>query len=107
VTPTGLQGGLDLVRDCILEFEGATYYQATVLGEPQLGRRGLYHSMHARTVSDVIILRTNVLAYADGSHSAEDMAELFNVPLSDVQVIIEELLEHGLLEVTAPRKVTA
>ena len=107
VTPTGLQGGLDLVRNCILEFEGAKYYQATVLGEPQLGRRGLYHSMHARTVSDVIILRTNVLAYADGSHSAEDMAELFDVPLSDVQVIIEELLEHGLLEVTAPRKVTA
>jgi hypothetical protein len=35
------------------------------------------------------------------------MAAFFDVPLSDVQVIIEELLEHGLLEVTAPRKVTA
>ena len=107
VTPSGLQGGLDLVRECILEFENATYYQATVLGEPQLGRRGLYHSVHARTVSDVIILRTNVLAYADGAHSAEDMADLFGVPLDDVQLIIDELLEHGLLEVTAPRKVTA
>ena len=107
VTPSGLQGGLDFVRECILEFENATYYQATVLGEPQLGRRGLYHSVHARTVSDVIILRTNVLAYADGAHSAEDMADLFGVPLDDVELIIDELLEHGLLEVTAPRKVTA
>ena len=74
ITPTGLQGGLDLVRDCIDELERAEYFTATVLAEPQLGRRGLYHSMHARTVADVVLLRTHVLAYADGQHSVLDMS---------------------------------
>ncbi len=103
ITPTGLQGGLDLVRDVLAEFEFATYYRATVLGEPQLGRRGLYHSMHARTVADVVLLRTHVLAYADGQHSIADMAELFDLPIDEVQAIADELLEHGLLEVVDPR----
>lgn len=104
VTPTGLQGGLDLVRDCIRELEAADYYRATVLAEPQLGRRGLYHTMHARTVADEVLLRTHVLAYADGEHSIADMAELFDAPIDDVQVLVDELVEHGLLVRTPLRK---
>ena len=104
VTPAGLQGGFDLVRTCIEEFEESTYYRATVLGEPQLGRRGLYHSMHGRTVEDVILLRTHVLAYADGQHSVTDMAELFQRPLGDVQAVVAELLTHGLLEEVSPKR---
>ena len=97
VTPSGLQGGLDLVRDCIDELERAEYFKATVLAEPQLGRRGLYHSMHARTVADVVLLRTHVLAYADGQHSVLDMSEIFEIPADDVQAVVDELIEHGLL----------
>jgi aminopeptidase-like protein len=99
-----LQGGLDLVRDCITEFEHTDYYRTTVLGEPQLGRRGLYHAIHARTVADVVLLRTHVLAYSDGQHSAADIAEVVGLPESDVLEIVDELVEHGLLEPTAPRK---
>lgn len=106
ITPTGLQGGLDLVRDSTTELEASRYYRTTVLGEPQLGRRGLYHAMHARTVADVILLRTHVLAYSDGTHSAQDIAELVALPLPDVQEIIDELVDHGLLVPCAPRKDT-
>ena len=97
ITPTGLQGGLDLVRDCIDELERAEYFTATVLAEPQLGRRGLYHSMHARTVADVVLLRTHVLAYADGQHSVLDMSEIFEIPVDDVRAVVDQLIEHGLL----------
>lgn len=97
ITPTGLQGGLDLVRECIEVLEHNDYYRTTVLGEPQLGRRGLYHAMHARTVADIILLRTNVLAYADGRHSVLDMAALFDLPFAEVFAVVEELAEHGLL----------
>ena len=107
VTPSGLQGGLDLVRDCIRELEAADYYRATVLAEPQLGRRGLYHSMHARTVSNEILLRTHVLAYADGEHSVADMAELFGESEADVQLLVDELIEHNLLVRTPLRKADA
>jgi aminopeptidase-like protein len=105
ITPTGLQGGLDLVRTCLTEFEDSDYYVATVLAEPQLGRRGLYHQFHARTVTDAVLLRTHVLAYADGMHSVADMAELFDTPVDVVREVVQEMLEHKLLQVTPPRKV--
>lgn len=97
VTPTGLQGGLNLVRDCIEILEHDALYCSTVLGEPQLGRRGMYHRMHSKTVADVILLRTHVLAYCDGQHSLFDIATLLKRPFADVLSVAEELLEHGLL----------
>lgn len=97
VTPTGLQGGLNLVRDCIEILEHDVLYCSTVLGEPQLGRRGMYHRMHSKTVADVILLRTHVLAYCDGQHSLFDIATLLKRPFADVLSVAEELLEHGLL----------
>lgn len=97
VTPAGLQGGLDLVRECIEALEVNDYYETTVLGEPQLGRRGLYHAIHARTVADIILLRTNVLAYADGYHSVLDMANMFDLPMKVVFEVVQELVEHDLL----------
>ena len=105
ITPTGLQGGFDLVQRCLDDFQKTEYYLATQLGEPQLGKRGLYHSMHARTVTDQVLLRTHVLAYADGMHSVQDMAEKCDVPIDVVQTLVDELLEHGLLVPTEPRKV--
>jgi aminopeptidase-like protein len=97
VTPAGLQGGLDLVRDCIRELEAAEYFTSTVLGEPQLGRRGLYHTMHARTVADEVLLRTHVLAYADGQHSITDIAEMCGVEDAVIRYLVDELVQHGLL----------
>jgi Uncharacterized protein conserved in bacteria with an aminopeptidase-like domain len=104
ITPTGLQGGLDLVRTCLEEFEASDYYTATVLGEPQLGKRGLYHTMHARTVADEVLLRTHVLAYADGMHSIRDIAEMCEMPEEVIQDLVDELLDHGLLVRTSARK---
>ena len=105
ITPSGLQGGLDLVRDCIELLESNEYYVATVLGEPQLGRRGLYHAMHARTVADIVLMRTHVLAYCDGEHSVLDLADLLDLPVDDVLAIIDELVDHGLLVRLPSRKV--
>jgi len=100
VTPAGLQGGLDLVRDCVLDLENTKFLRSTVIGEPQLGRRGLYHTMHARTVADDVLLRTHILAYADGLHSVEDLAEMLSEPVELIQEIVDELAEHALIEYT-------
>lgn len=97
VTPSGLQGGLDLVRDCIDELEQSDYLRGTVLGEPQLGRRGLYHTMHARTVADEVLLRTHILAYSDGEHSVADLSELLDVPEETITQFVNELAEHNLV----------
>ena len=99
-------GDADLVRDCITEFEHSRYFLTPVCGEPQLGRRGLYHAVHARTVADEVLLRTHVLAYCDGQHSVRDIAELCETEEQTIQALMDELLEHDLVRETAPRRTT-
>lgn len=97
VTPRGLQGGFDLVRDCIAELEATSYLSTPIKGEPQLGKRGLYHTFHARTVADEVLMRTHILAYADGKHSVADIAALTGRPIADIELLANELHEHGLV----------
>jgi aminopeptidase-like protein len=97
VTPTGLQGGLDVVRECIEILEGEPCLLATQYGEPQLGRRGLYHTMLNKNTSDEVMLRTNILAYADGQHAISDMAELFDEPVDTLVAMVQELVDHDLI----------
>jgi aminopeptidase-like protein len=97
VTPSGLQGGLDAVRDCIRILEADVYLQATCLAEPQLGRRGLYHSVGGADYAQRTRWISDVLAYADGHHSLLDMAELFGVSALDLLPVLNDLREHGLI----------
>ena len=97
VTPAGLQGGFELVRDCIAELESSQYLSTPIKGEPQLAKRGLYHTMHARTVADEVLLRTHILAYSDGEHSVADIASLAGRPASEISILAEELSQHGLV----------
>jgi aminopeptidase-like protein len=100
VTPSGLQGGLDFVRECITELEEVPVLSATCLAEPQLGRRNLYHSMLNKNTSDIVMLRTNILAYSDGHHSVRDVADICGVREDVVATTVEELLRAGLLMMT-------
>ena len=104
VTQTGLHGGLNLVRDTLRQLEGSRYFLTTIRGEPQLGRRGLYHTMHARTVADEVLLRTHILTYSDGVHSTLDIAEMTGHALELIEELVDELVEHGLLVETDPRR---
>ena len=97
VTPTGLQGGLDVVRECIEVLECEEVLVANQLGEPQLGRRGLYHTVSKKTTPEDVMLRTNVLAYSDGNHDQDDMAELFGVSRESISATVEGLLAHDLV----------
>lgn len=97
VTPTGLQGGFDLVRDVIDAMESEPVLVTTVRGEPQLGKRGLYHTVQKKSTPEDVMLRTNVLAYSDGHHTIHDMVELFDAPLSVLRPMVDELIDHGLV----------
>ena len=97
VTPTGLQGGFDLVREVLDAMETEPVLVTTVRAEPQLGKRGLYHTVQKKSTPEDVMLRTNVLAYADGHHTISDMLELFNAPLSTLRPMVDELIAHGLL----------
>jgi len=100
VTPAGLQGGFDAVRMCIEELETEPVLVAKQKGEPQLGRRGLYHTLLNKNTPEDVMLRTNILAYADGQHSIKDLSELLGVPEGHVGEVAEQLKDYDLLELT-------
>jgi len=97
VTPSGLQGGLDVIRECIETLEREPVLVATKYAEPQLGKRGLYHTMLNKNTSDEVMLRTNILAYADGQHAISDMAELFEEDIETLVAMVQELVDHDLI----------
>ena len=98
VTPSGLQGGFDVIRRCIETLESERVLVATTYAEPQLGRRGLYHSMLNKGTSTEVLLRTHILAYADGQHSIQDISDLVDADPGFVSDLVHELADHNLLE---------
>ncbi|MGD0824368.1 MAG: winged helix-turn-helix domain-containing protein, partial [Terriglobales bacterium] len=81
-------------------------YRATCLGEPQLGRRGLYPtlSQHDSVAGVRTNVRTNVrtmmniLAYADGQRDLVSLAERIGEPAETCIPIIARLVQERLLE---------
>ncbi|MGB3740204.1 MAG: DUF4910 domain-containing protein [Pontixanthobacter sp.] len=101
VTPAGLQGGYDALRRAIAIIEANRTYGMTVLGEPQLGKRGLYpdistvHEVHpAKTLMDF-------LAYCDGTRDLIAIADMIGVPAWDLIPHAEKMAAHDLIEAVA------
>ena len=99
VTPQGLEGGYTALRRALECIERHCYPRLTVLGEPQLGRRGFYPRVSAFQASDRIPLILNVITWADGTMSLIDIADQCEVPVWDLYPIVDALVEQGLLVV--------
>ena len=80
VTPSGLQGGFEVLRDCLELLERNRVYQATCIGEPQLGRRGLYPTLGTRDSASEVQVMMDLLAYADGANDLIDIGDTIGVP---------------------------
>lgn len=102
VTPTGLQGGFAVLRDCVELLEKNRVYQATCLGEPQLGRRQLFPSLGTRKTPQMVMDTLNVLAYADGKHDLVGISTIAHIPFFRLFPIVDELIKASLLAEVAP-----
>lgn len=100
VTPSGLAGGYGAVRDCLELLERNRSYRATCLGEPQLGRRGLYPMFGTKESHDQVKDILDVLAYADGTNDLIAISDLTGVPVPRLLPIVDRLVREGLLEAT-------
>ena len=96
-TPAGLQGSFEVLRDCCTALETEPRYRATVLGEPQMGKRGLYATLGGRGVNAAVRMRMNILAYCDGSHALADIAEILGVSAGELAPFVDELIAHKLI----------
>lgn len=97
VTPSGLQGGLDMMSSAIQLLEGNFRYKLETIGEPQLGKRGLRPNLGTKETASLVRNMMNVLIYSDGNHDVLEVSSVVGVPTAEVISISENLAKHGLL----------
>jgi aminopeptidase-like protein len=99
VTPTGLQGGFEASARCLQVIEVNHCWRGTVLGEPQLGKRGLYPSLSTRESGKQVRNIKNLLAYADGTRDFIDLCQVAAVPWREAANILTTLAAAGLVKI--------
>jgi aminopeptidase-like protein len=97
VTASGLAGSIEVLAKSIVALEYNGTYRSTMLGEPQLGRRGLYPTLGTRTGSVGVRATMNILAYSDGQHDLLKISNMLKMPIWDIHPITQQLVVHGLL----------
>lgn len=98
VTEVGLQGGLDMMVDCIKLLEANKFWKLNTLGEPQLGKRGLYPNISTKASGGIVRDMTNVITYADGIHDVIQISDITSVNTEKVVEIANQMSIHGLFE---------
>lgn len=97
VTSAGLEGGFTALRRAIEIIEQNVYLKATVLCEPQLGKRGLYPSISTKGSGDQVRAMMNLISYCDGCHSFLEIANFIEEPFWELAPVVKDLIAHGLL----------
>jgi aminopeptidase-like protein len=99
VTPSGLAGGFTALQRALESLERYCFPKVTVLGEPQLGRRGLYRDVSTPTnVAETTVI-LGLVTWADGTKSLIDIADECGVPVWDLYPLVDTLVQHGLLTI--------
>jgi aminopeptidase-like protein len=100
VRPAQLAGSFDACLLLLDVLEGnRTYVSQNPMCEPQLGKRGLYHSIggFAHSPENEMAMLW-VLNLADGDHSLLDVAERADLPFDLVRRAADVLRDQGLVK---------
>ncbi|EAI9427122.1 DUF4910 domain-containing protein [Campylobacter coli] len=95
ISEKGLMGGLQSIQEMILNLEINAVYKNTIVCEPNLGKRGLYHTLS--TVNDTP-LACNFLAYCDGENDIIDIANILNMQAYEFKELLEKIKFYGLVK---------
>jgi len=99
VNPEGLSGSYEVFKECLNLIEENRKYKIKCLGEPQLGKRGLYPTISTKLSTKEVKGIINFISYSDGKNDLIDISNKINVPVWELYLIIEKLLKADLLEV--------
>ncbi|ELJ8909669.1 DUF4910 domain-containing protein [Campylobacter coli] len=95
ISEKGLMGGLQSMQEMILNLEINAVYENTIVCEPNLGKRGLYHTLS--TAND-IPLACNFLAYCDGENDIIDIANILNMQAYEFKELLKKIKFYGLVK---------
>jgi aminopeptidase-like protein len=98
VTPTGLQGGFDILKECISLLEENGQYTVAFPGEPHLMKHNLLRRSNAGdAIDDDFWPILNTLAYLDGDHDLADLCDATGLSWRRIQHIIKVLEPLGII----------
>lgn len=102
VTPEGLAGGFESIRQAIDVLETNVTPTTEVIGEPMLGPRGLYATLGAGKFSVTSQTILDVWSFCDGKHSVLEIADQLQLKYWNVLDTVNLLCAHHLVR-TNPR----
>lgn len=97
VTPAGLLGGLQAFQRALQVIEANRTFRAQILGEPNLGSRGLYPTLSTKDSFNIVFGLINVFAYSDGRRDLLEIADLLKLPVWELAKIARDLAAHDLI----------
>ena len=100
VTPEGLDGGYWALRRALELLERNLNFEVTVLGEPQMGKRGLYPTLSTKkksTRKNMERVMMDFISLCDGKTSLLDIANQLDIPSWELYELVDKLSEHELL----------
>jgi aminopeptidase-like protein len=98
ISARGLSGGFEIVQQCLAALEANQFWRVKALGEPQLGKRGLYPATSDHTTHGKVQAMMNFLGFADGQRDLIGIAERIGVPVWDLIPIARQMHDHDLIE---------
>jgi aminopeptidase-like protein len=99
VTAKGLQESFDMYLRLLTALDQNGYPITKILGEPQLGKRGLYPDLSIKGSTDGVKQLLNVLSYCDGQHDLFDIGNKARVNVEEVLALMELFVKHDLVEI--------
>ena len=97
ISPGGLGGAFSLYKKILMALEENFVPLATCIGEPQLGRHGLYPTTSFRGSADNSRHLLDVLTYADGSLDLLDIGDKLNTDIFTLANAAQQLRNCRLI----------
>jgi len=98
ITPGGLEGAFSAIKTAIMAVEQNCRPKYKVLGEPQLGRRGLFPNLSKKGSTSHLRVMLHLLSYADGKRDLLEIADIVGVAISDLSLVSSELEQAGVID---------
>lgn len=96
ITPKGLSQSLEFYLKVIELIENNRTPKIKTLGEPQLGKRGLYPNTSIKNnVSNGKLM--DIISYLDGQHNLEEIGKKLSITKEEISSVIKILEDNDLL----------
>lgn len=99
VTASGLEGSFEIYTRIIENLESQRYPRALTVGEPQLGKRGLWPNISIKGAYGEMKVLSDALSLMDGKTETNAIARRLGLSQEDLDGIVSKLLSENLIEI--------